>query len=158
MRAGVAEELVGGEVVFGEAAFEVMSFELIGAVTAAHVAGRVAFFDRDLERFGDVAGSRHDGLDVDAVGDHELEQPVGEDLAGVGDGDGPDAGDLADLLAGGGLVVEQPPEADAEAGDRDGVGGRGVAADVHRAAAELDEGVVAVGVGRVVRGRPCGRR
>ncbi len=59
-----------------------------------------------LSACGDVAGGADDGLDVDAVGDDELEQAMREDVAGVGDRDGADAGDLA-RLAGADLAVEE---------------------------------------------------
>ncbi|MFO7590407.1 MAG: hypothetical protein R6X23_05845 [Acidimicrobiia bacterium] len=94
--AEVAEHLVGGEAAVGDGC-RVMSVQVGAGVTPADLAVLVAFGDRDLQGCGDVAGGGHDGLDVDAVGDDELEEPVGEDLAGVGDGDGPDAGDLAGL-------------------------------------------------------------
>ncbi len=60
-----------------------------------------------------MAGVADDGLDVDAVGDDELEQAVGEDLFGVRDRDGADAGDLADLT-GFGAAAEQGGEVDAD--------------------------------------------
>ena len=38
-------------------------------------------------------------MHVDAVGDHELEDRVTQQFTGDGDGDGAEAGDLADLVA-----------------------------------------------------------
>jgi hypothetical protein len=93
----------------------VVTFEHAVAVTAADLAGAVADRDRDLQRFGDVAGVAHHGLDVDAVGDHQLEEPVAQDFPSVSDGDRADARDLAHL-AGSGLAIEERSEAHEDAG------------------------------------------
>jgi hypothetical protein len=91
-----ADELVGGELVLGDGQ-GVVAFQPVGGVTAADLAALVAFVDCDLQWFGNVAGLGDDGLDVDTVGDDQLQEPVGQDRAGVLDRDRPDAGDLADL-------------------------------------------------------------
>jgi hypothetical protein len=92
----------------------VVAFEVAVVVAAAHLARSVALRDRDLERGRDVAGVAEDGLDVDAVGDDELQEPVAEDLACVVDGDRPDAGDLA-RLARHGPATKEGREVDADA-------------------------------------------
>jgi hypothetical protein len=93
-----ADEVVGGELVLGEGE-GVVALQAVGGVTAADLAALVAFVDCDLQWFGNVAGLGDDGLDVDAVGDDQLQEPAAEDLAGVLDRDGTDAGDLAHLPA-----------------------------------------------------------
>jgi hypothetical protein len=51
--------------------------------------------------------------DVDPAGDDELEDGIAEELAGHGDGDGADAGDLAEFVAGDPAAV-QGGEVDSE--------------------------------------------
>jgi len=75
----------------------VVAFEHLVAVAPADLAGAVAFGDRDLQRGGDVAGVAHHGLDVDAVGDDELEQPVAQHFPRVAHANGSDTRDRTDL-------------------------------------------------------------
>jgi hypothetical protein len=63
----------------------VVAFEHAVTITPADLAGAIAYRDRDLECGRDVAGVADHGLDVDAAGDHELEEPVAEDFSVVGE-------------------------------------------------------------------------
>ncbi len=76
----------------------VVTFDRSRVIAVADLAASaVAHVDRDLERLWHMSGRRDDGLHVDAVADHQLQQAMTQHFASVGDGYGTHAGDLAHL-------------------------------------------------------------
>ena len=92
-----AGELVDAGLVGDGPAVAVVDFEVVGASAAGADAARVACFEGASLGGGDGAAVVHDGADVLAFLDDELDDGVAEQGSGGGEADGSDAGDLAGL-------------------------------------------------------------
>jgi hypothetical protein len=75
----------------------VVDLELPCRATAGYDTDRVASLESGADGGRDHPSDVGHACDVDTVCDHQLQECLAEDLAGDGDRDGPDAGDLAHL-------------------------------------------------------------
>jgi hypothetical protein len=111
----------------------------------ADAAAAVAHEGRGALGGGGVAAEVHDGADVDAVADDELEERLPEQVAGDGERDRSDAVDLAHLVALDGAAVER-----FEVDEHDRLGRALPPVAAVRGAGPGDEAVGGVGVGGFV--------